>query len=307
LQLGGRGKENQAIIFRFSYSAIGIQILGSLFFFLFLFVPPFFPFCLSVVDYRIMDTFSHRPDLNMYGDNDDSLFSLSQFDLELQHQAQAAFQRQQAQTALQQQQQQQQLQQQQQYTLEQRPIQDLWQDFDRYLPIDCQPFMMNEPAMNAPSAFNPSMPTLTATMYDKGPAPFAPSINSNPSPLYDPAAKPDNADFSPPVDLNLTPVVLSQWNSTDIIKQEYPSPAEYSDSLSPPQKSTPLMASMSSPPQQTSKDTNDQPLVASTSTSSSQSPPPTSSSMAPNVADIIARMNWEMSTLSNLDSSKNLE
>jgi hypothetical protein len=29
--------------------------------------------------------------------------------------------------------------------------------------------------------------------------------------------------------------------------------------------------------------------------------------MVPNVADIIARMNWEMSALSNLDSSKNLE
>ncbi|CAO3609897.1 unnamed protein product [Cunninghamella echinulata] len=84
-----------------------------------------------------METFIQEPNLNVLGDNNETLFSLSQFDLELQQQAQAALQ-------------QQRLQQQSNHISnyqqqQQRPSNqnNIWQDFDRFLPIDCQPFMMN--------------------------------------------------------------------------------------------------------------------------------------------------------------------
>lgn len=261
-----------------------------------------------------METFIRASELDMFGDSNDPFFSLSQFDLELQQQAQAAIQQQHSQdpqTQLQQQQQQQ-----------QRPVQNLWQDFDRYLPIDCQSFMMNEPLTNAPNT----------TLID-GTSPFITTTTSLTPPVYEqPSTKKHDADLSPPYDFDITPIVRSQWATEDLIKKEYPSPEQYSYAVSPlPQSSllVPSMAAIS----QANNDSNTvdnnnssintvQPSVSAASTPIPASQPPLAPSppkqqqqqqqqlaspsptISSNVADIIARMNWDTPTLSQIDPSK---
>lgn len=125
---------------------------------------------------------------NMLDDDPSNYFSLSQFDLELQQQAQAALLQ-----------------------------QDSWQDFDKYLPIDNQLFLNNttrneqaEPIFNqsnAISSFNQQDPSL---LYEPLAGLLPPQSNQNPTtkpPAYDNIQQWDN----------------NNGNSINI-KQEYSSP-----------------------------------------------------------------------------------
>ncbi|KAI8340930.1 hypothetical protein BC941DRAFT_468109 [Chlamydoabsidia padenii] len=213
-----------------------------------------------------MDAFIHETETNIFADNDDPLFSLSHFDLELPQQAQVDIQ-----------------QLQQQYTWEQQQqklIQGSWQNFDQYLPIDCQSFVMNGSIPTNGS--NMDFSTTDLTNYNKA-TPFTTIPVEQVSPSFD---------------SSLTSDERSQWTFEDTSNQEYPSPAQVSTLLSSSQQSATTAPSLSSPTSQ-SNETNSQPLSDFTSQS-----PSSSSSMLPDGSDIIARINWEIPRLSNGDSYK---
>ncbi|KAI8096973.1 uncharacterized protein BX664DRAFT_356267 [Halteromyces radiatus] len=198
------------------------------------------------------------PNLDIF--TDDPFFSLSEFDLELQQQAQAAIQ---------------------------QPTQELWQDFDRYLPVDCQPFINNQ-SINTPINNTIQQPLSTKK--------------------YEP-------NISPPYDFDVTPIVPSQYK--DIIKQEYPSPEQQTYIPSSPQQqqqqqqqqhsmlvssidTSSSSSSPSSPPQQQQQ----QQQINSTQPTETPISQSTSSMTPTNVADIIAKINWDSPVLSYSDPNK---
>ncbi|CAO3592097.1 unnamed protein product [Absidia cylindrospora] len=197
--------------------------------------------------------------------------------------------------------------------------------------------MMNDATSNAPTTTTSTsmgstmhISTPNTTVYDGASPPYsAPNNNNMNQSLFDTATtttnkKYDMAGFTPPNDFDVTPIVRSQWTSEDIIKQEYPSPDQYSYISSPPQQQqqqqqqhhhhhhqqqqqqqqqqpTPMISSMTSPQQAPPP-----PVLDSSPQLPQSQPPPSSSSttMAPNVAEIIARINWDSPTLSHADPNK---
>ncbi|GAA5798882.1 hypothetical protein HPULCUR_004289 [Helicostylum pulchrum] len=135
-----------------------------------------------------LDLFSNDNTGGLNDEDTSNYFSLSQFDLELQQQAQAALQ------------------------------QDSWQDFDRYLPIDnqlfggnsnlmrneqAQPIFMSNSIYNDPTLLYEPLADLLPTQQQK-------SMFDNNSTVKNEYASPESLPYSPPQNLTLSPNDLAQ-------------------------------------------------------------------------------------------------
>ncbi|CAO3593281.1 unnamed protein product [Absidia cylindrospora] len=214
-----------------------------------------------------MESFIFGSELDQFGNSNEPFFSLPLLILDLQQQAQSATQ--------------QQHQQQGQQQGQPRYTQEIWQDSNRYLPIECHSFMMSKSAtMNVPAvASPPPLPISDSSTYDPNSTSYA-AMNSSSELHFEPIA-----DVIPANDFDTT---------TSMINPQLASyPGQYYVSSSSLQH-TDWNPSPSSTPQQYTVEPTLMPA----------SPPRLPSTTSPDVANIIAGINWNLPVLSHTDSSK---
>lgn len=211
---------------------------------------------------------------NILDDDPSTYFSLSQFDLELQQQAQAALLQ-----------------------------QDSWQDFDKYLPIDNQLFLNNSTARNeqAQPIFNQSAVSNASTYQQQDASLFyEPLAGILPPQSAQPTTKPPAYDNS------------QQWDSSVNVKQEYASPESlpYSPPSSnmPPQQSSIAATATAST---TTAAATDMPVFQNQTTPSSTTTPMTDNKESPKSSNLttpaIDFMSWSSPSINtSLDSSQGI-
>ncbi|CAO3615542.1 unnamed protein product [Mucor fragilis] len=209
---------------------------------------------------------------NILDDDPSTYFSLSQFDLELQQQAQAALLQ-----------------------------QDSWQDFDKYLPIDNQLFLNNSTTRNeqAQPIFNQSAVSNASTYQQQDASLFyEPLAGILPPQSAQPTTKPPAYDNS------------QQWDSSVNVKQEYASPESlpYSPPSSnmPPQQSSIAATATAST---TTAAATDMPVFQNQTTPSSTTTPMTDNKESPKSSNLttpaIDFMSWSSPSINtSLDSSQ---
>ncbi|KAL9554380.1 hypothetical protein MBANPS3_002825 [Mucor bainieri] len=209
---------------------------------------------------------------NILDDDPSTYFSLSQFDLELQQQAQAALLQ-----------------------------QDSWQDFDKYLPIDNQLFLNNSTARNeqAQPIFSQSTASNVNTYQQQDPSLFyEPLAGILPAQSTQPSTKPPAYDNS------------QQWDGSVNIKQEYASPESlpYSPASSnlPPQQPS-IATSTANAATASATTTTDMPVFQNQATPSSTTSPMTDNKESPKSSNLttpaIDFMSWTSPSINTpLDS-----
>ncbi|GAN06243.1 hypothetical protein MAM1_0116d05723 [Mucor ambiguus] len=214
---------------------------------------------------------------NILDDDPSTYFSLSQFDLELQQQAQAALLQ-----------------------------QDSWQDFDKYLPIDNQLFLNNSTARNeqAQPIFTQSNVSNANSYQQQDSSLFYEPLAGILPQSTQPTTKPPAYDNS------------QQWDNSVNIKQEYASPESlpYSPPSSnlPPQQSSIATSTVNATTAATASiatTTTDMPVFQNQATPSSNTSPMTDNKESPKNSNLttpaIDFMSWSSpSTSTSLDSSQ---
>ncbi|ORZ15120.1 helix-loop-helix DNA-binding domain-domain-containing protein [Absidia repens] len=225
-----------------------------------------------------MESFLFDPELDQFGNSNDPFFSLSLFDLDLQQQPQSATH------------------QQQQQPQSPRSIQELWQDSDCYLPIECQSFTMNESAMTNVSTIASTVPLLISdsSTYDPNSTSYAAAMTNNSDLHFQPTV-----DVIPASDFDATnSMISSQLTRQDTVKEGPSHPGQYNITPSSPQYTDWKPSISPTPPQQNScNNTAEQ-------TSMSASLPRSTSTTGPDVANIIIGINRKLPILSHTDSNR---
>ncbi|KAL7316866.1 hypothetical protein PS15m_003301 [Mucor circinelloides] len=205
---------------------------------------------------------------NILDDDPSTYFSLSQFDLELQQQAQAAlFQ------------------------------QDSWQDFDKYLPIDNQLFLNNNIARNeqAQPIFSQNTATNANNYHQQDPSLFYEPLDGLlPPPSTQPTSKPPAYDNS------------QQWDNSVNIKQEYASPESLP--YSPPSSNLPTQQSSVTTTAAATSTATDMPVFQNqTTTPSSTTSPMTDNKDSPKSSNLttpaIDFMSWTSPSINTSSDS----
>ncbi|KAG1119409.1 hypothetical protein G6F42_012982 [Rhizopus arrhizus] len=205
---------------------------------------------------------------NILDDDPSTYFSLSQFDLELQQQAQAALLQ-----------------------------QDSWQDFDKYLPIDNQLFLNNNIARNeqAQPIFNQNTAANANNYHQQDPSLFyEPLAGLLPPPSTQPTSKPPAYDNS------------QQWDNSVNIKQEYASPESLP--YSPPSSNLPTQQSSVATTAAATSTATDMPVFQTqTTTPSSTTSPMTDNKESPKNSNLttpaIDFMSWTSPSINTSSDS----